>query len=702
MSDVRVRGGGRTRIGLVVVQGVGDTEPGYCVNALLDTLAATRPGYSVLPANEFNRVAEPSVDNPPPVFPVIRRGGRHTSGVDIEAVEVHWADLTSMGPGRLDTLLGLFRVIFESHHLVDAMLSRSLGMIASAVRAILWFAAWLLRGPIAALTVATSLICAVYLYEPKWLGIDRFDAGMQFIVVQTALCGAGLYLAYRIVKGQDFSWYDAAFWLVFTSAALVVLAANGALIPITDLFPPLKVRGAQDASGIAATASHCLPGDPLAACYVNGLYRVIIYGWRFWGALILVATCLLVTAFGSTRRSGDPSRFGAISTSIGILIMQFLLWTTLVVTIIYTMLTRAETGSSMQTIKGAILEAVHDKKIAVDNPILPFLQVPDLKLEWIARFKFIYAAAALTVMAFLFGAWLLMRVRRYRARTGLDDLEHTARTMPRLLFNPWLVGLLIGAFVIVLTFVFFQPEMESNHAFIAFRSFVLPAAALVALLIPMTFGHRVANVIQIARDLIDHNYRPSLEAAFFFIPARFRPLSERPRRARIQERLKLVLKTFVQHQGYDGVIFLAHSQGAIVVYDYLRDNGPAYPELGEASPALLTFGSPLGSIYQKYFHEYAASRPVPHGIAARLKCWINLYRVDDYIGGRVIAPSGLRVDNHVMGPGGHTGYWTEPDVAEALDAILTGKVADATKPPPLPPMLAAPSAPYAVRAMRNA
>lgn len=697
-SDVRARGGSRTRIGLVVVQGVGDTEPGYCVNALLDTLAATRPGYSVLPANEFNRIAEPGVEDPAPVFPVIRRGGRHTSGVDIEAVEVHLADLAAMGSGRVDTMLGLFRVIFESHHLVDAMLSRSLGLMAVVVRTILWFSAWLLRGPIAGLTVATSLICAVYLYEPKWLGIDRFDAGLQFIVVQTALCAAGLYLGYRIVKGQDYSWYDAAFWLVFTSAALVVLAANGALIPLTDLFPPLKVRGAQ----VAMETSNCLPSDPLAACYVNGLYRVIIYGWRFWGALILVATLLLLTALGGKRRSGDPSRLAALSTSVGILIMQFLLWTTIVVTIIYTMLTRAETGSSLQAVRDAVLSAVREKRIAVDNPILPYLQVPDLKLEWIARFKFIYAAAALTVMAFLLGAWLLMKIRRYRARTGLDDLEHTSRTMPRLLFNPWLVALLIGSFVIVLTFVFFQPEMESSHAFISFRSFVLPLAAVAALLVPLSFGHRVANVIQIARDLIDHNYRPTLEAAMFFIPARFRPASERPRRARIQERLKLVLKTFVQHQGYDGVIFLAHSQGSIVAYDYLRDNGPVYPELGDAAPALLTFGSPLGTIYQKYFHEYAASHPVPHGIAARLKCWINLYRVDDYIGGRVIAPSGLRVDNHVMGPGGHTGYWTEPDVAEALDAILTGKVADATKPPPLPPLLASPSASYAVRAMRNA
>ncbi len=543
-----------------------------------------------------------------------------------------------------------------------------------------------------------SLICAVYLYEPKWLGVDRFDAGLQFIVVQTLLCGVALYLAYRIVKGQDYSWYDAAFWLVFMTAALAVLAANNAVIALTDLFPPLKVRGPQ----LAAAYSSCLPDDPIAACYVNGLYRVIIYGWRLWGALILIATCLLLTALGRARKSGDPSRLAALSTSVGILIMQFLLWTTLVVTIIYTMLTRAETGSALQVLRDAILGAVRNKSIASDGPVAQYLQVPDLKLEWISRFKFIYAAAALTVMAFLLGAWLLMRIRRYRARSGLDDLERTARNMPRLLFNPWLVALLICAFVFVITFVFFQPEMEDNPAFVTFRSFVLPSAAIAALLVPLTFGHRVANVIHIARDLIDHHFRPKLEAAFFFIPARFRTAEELPRRARIQARLKFVLDHFVKNQGYDGVVFLAHSQGSVVVYDYLRDHGPVYTELGDAAPALVTFGSPLGSIYQKYFHEYAASRAIPLGIAARLKCWINLYRVDDYIGGRIEAPPGLRVDNHVMGLGGHTGYWTEPDVAEALDAILTGKVADATKPPPLPPPPPIPSASYAVHAMRGA
>ena len=274
--------------------------------------------------------------------------------------------------------------------------------------------------------------------------------------------------------------------------------------------------------------------------------------------------------------------------------------------------------------------------------------------------------------------------------------------MPRLLFSPVLVGLLIIAFVVVITLVFAQPYLDSNEVFVALRGYILPVAAIVAVLLPFFFGRRIANVVSVARDLIDHHYQPRQETAAYLIPSVFRTRFRRLRRERIQGRLNLVLERFVQNQGYDGVIFLAHSQGSIIVYDFLRDSGPHYARLGDASPALLTFGSPLGTLYQKYFHEYSASKGVPLGIAASLKCWINLYRVDDYIGGRIDPPRGLRIDNHVMGIGGHTGYWTEPDVAEALDAILTGKVADATKPPPLPPPPMTPSAPYAVRAMRRA
>ncbi len=678
---------------------MGETEPGYCVNAVLDTLAATRPGYSVSPANEYNRMTEHEAGKPPPVFPVIRRGAAHNSGVEIEAVELHWADLADGRPGRVNTLLQLFRVIFESHHLVDAMLDRSKDATAWILRKLLWIAGWLIRGPSAGLTIVTSVICALFLFEPMSVTAEVVDVRTQVMIVTGAIFIGSLYAFYRISRQQDYSWYDTVVWLGIASFAVFMATFNDSLLGFLKRIPDLKM-GPQRL--VSLQVMDCTAGSSNAACYINGLYKIIIWGWRFWGVLLLIASVLLAIAYIRARITRDRSRLGTLSTSIAILITQFMLWTTVVVSAIYPVLNRAETISTLKEAQPVIQRAIAARQLAPDSAIAQLVQVPNIELDWIGRFKFIYASAAFTVLLLILTGVLLIEFRQIMARRGLSDLEQTARNMPRLLFNPVLVALMIVSFLVVFALVFIQPYLDSNKVFVTLRGYILPVAALVAVTLPFFFGRRVANVANFARDLIDHHYRPRQETAAYFIPSVFRVRNRRLRRERIQARLNLVLEHFVQNQGYDGVIFLAHSQGSVIVYDFLRDNGPHYTRLGDAFPSLLTFGSPLGSIYQKYFHEYAASKPVPLGIASKLKCWINLYRVDDYIGGRIQAPPGLRVDNHVMGMGGHTGYWSEPDVAEALDAILTGKVADATKPPPLPPPPATPSASYAVRAMRRA
>ena len=686
-------GGARPCFGLVVVHGVGETEPGYCVNAILDTLAARKDGYHVSSFNEYTRLPEPEIANPPPVFPVIRRAATHDAGFEVEAVELHWADLTAMQPGRLNTLLGLFRVIFESHHLVDAMLDKSRDGTSWLLRKLLWVAGWLLRGPIAALTIATSAICALFLFEPVSVGVDVMGASGQVLAVQALLFVGAIYVFYQIVQLRDYSWYDSVFWLAIMAFAIFLLAANDTLLPLLDAVPALKT-GPQHVAVDAAV--DCTAIEAGAGCYVNGLYKLIIWGWRFWGALMLIATAFLALAISRARKSSDHSRLATLSTSIGILITQFLLWTTVVVSAIYPMLNRAETISTLKAARPIIVRAIESGEIKSDGQVAKLVQVPDIELDWIGRFKFIYASAVFTVLVFLVAAWLLMEIRKRKARSGSSDLEKIAREMPRLIFNPGLVGLLICSFVVVFALVFIQPYLDDNNLFVSLRNLILPVAAAVALILPFFFGHRIANVVHIARDLIDHHYMPKLETATYFFPSIFRARHGRPRRERLQGRLKLVLQNFIEHQNYSEVIFIAHSQGSVIVYDYLRDNGPEYTELGGAPPALLTFGSPLGTIYQKYFHEYAVTKAVPYGMATRLKCWINLFRVDDYIGGRVHAPPGLRVENRIMDIGGHTSYWTEPAVADALDAILLGKIADATKPPPLPG-----SAPDYVRAMRE-
>lgn len=62
-----------------------------------------------------------------------------------------------------------------------------------------------------------------------------------------------------------------------------------------------------------------------------------------------------------------------------------------------------------------------------------------------------------------------------------------------------------------------------------------------------------------------------------------------------------------------------------------------------------------------------------------VKRWINLYRVDDYIGGAAVGPSGIEFSNKILSPGEHRHmyYWGEDAVADALDAFIV----DVTTPP---------------------
>ena len=79
---------GRHRVGLVVIHGVGETEPGYAVNTLLDTLKREVPGYTIAPYSQFQRFEEPGSPSGVGVFPVVSRSGSHRDGAEIDHIEL--------------------------------------------------------------------------------------------------------------------------------------------------------------------------------------------------------------------------------------------------------------------------------------------------------------------------------------------------------------------------------------------------------------------------------------------------------------------------------------------------------------------------------------------------------------------------------------------------------------------------------------
>lgn len=94
------------------------------------------------------------------------------------------------------------------------------------------------------------------------------------------------------------------------------------------------------------------------------------------------------------------------------------------------------------------------------------------------------------------------------------------------------------------------------------------------------------------------------------------------------------------------VLVVAHSQGSVIAANVLGRRG-------DRRIRLLTLGSPLGALYERFLSLPLGALEVP---------WVNVYRDGDYIGGPISAAS----SNLNIGGGGHTGYWSD----ERLSALL--------------------------------
>jgi hypothetical protein len=140
------------------------------------------------------------------------------------------------------------------------------------------------------------------------------------------------------------------------------------------------------------------------------------------------------------------------------------------------------------------------------------------------------------------------------------------------------------------------------------------------------------------------------------------------------------------HDNGGRVVLAAHSQGTVLAAAALlqRDELPDGHRV-----ALVSFGSPLGTLYgwafPAYFGDDLLQRLVPtSGSGVELHAWRNFYYLTDYIGRTVF---GSRPDPgvdaelpdpptcwHILhqprpSPGSHSGYWTDPAVWREVDRL---------------------------------
>jgi hypothetical protein len=171
-------------------------------------------------------------------------------------------------------------------------------------------------------------------------------------------------------------------------------------------------------------------------------------------------------------------------------------------------------------------------------------------------------------------------------------------------------------------------------------------------------------------------------------------LRDRPRgkttRALIHQRF-LTLLDHLECRHYDQIVFIAHSQGTVVLMDALRfiwlnqSNHQLSSRLN-VSPSMnsvITMGSPLRQLYASTFPLLFGWAKTPEPAFAGVSSWSNLYRSGDYVG-RQLSQSDQTdgiydstaasyqgfFKEYCIGPGAHTHYWNSPEVAHELDRVL--------------------------------
>lgn len=658
-------------VAVIIAHGVGEADPGYAAATLSRTLAQ-HCDYRPDEEHKVRHLADPQApgEQTDRTFPVFVSSGEVAGGPRITFAELYWADLSRIAPSRLAAVLGFFRIIFESHHFVDGMLHRRQSRGSRLLRHLLLAASWLLRGPIIGLVATLTVMLWVTLYVPPG-ALDVAPEPVLFGGVSALLFLAAAVVFVMVVRRRDTTWYDPVVWTMVASASVTAFFAFVHFLEI-----PLFARCPQ----WPGRAQDCRQN------YMDYVYTALTYLWQSWGIIILLAFALAI-GVAIYWRGKDPDRAPPVLTALGVVLLQFVLWTALVGTAAMPMIYRVEEVKGLYALQlDAEKQGVRylPSEIARDGSAQKlFRVVPWHPREsiWTERLAFGYGFNGVMIAVVLLICVATHWRRSRLAKRSLRDPRIGPERMPRMV-----VGRAILVVLMFVTFwqaVYLATQVKPETAISAFGALVPALEEAIAdgsllwtrwvmgvgwvstLALPVLASLRIGNFVHIARDLIDHQYSHK-RASMLTQVRRSRDPELWPRRARIQARLEALLTEMLREHTYDHFIFAVHSQGSVITFDFLRDTGSAIGQLGNTKPDIVTFGSPLAHLYQHYFAEYRDLERDVMSLQSGIGRWINVYRIDDYIGTDIDREDKTFIDNRQIGCGGHIDYWKEESLAKIV------------------------------------
>jgi hypothetical protein len=703
VSDVKTP----EKVGVIVIHGVGDAEIGWINDYIVGELEHREPDLKFERHSEVYRLNDTGKSRPKRTveptgeeghFRSVLREARLGDRARVAFAELHWADISNVGNGPWSRFLNILKLFFEAPHTLGAsILQQSTGGIHSVIRWLVLAALWVLRWPIAGLQVAVFACAFGYLGVLAALKAMGHTGPVApeyippLVIVLLAMTAIAALAIARWRAKYDIGLTSLALsTTVFATLSLVLVVLFVYIIPLEWIKavvgpprPSSSVWGLLSIGDILAMASRDVSRmEPshagLIAPYLAIGGWMIIAAWALWNVWI-VSAILLIGLVAASRLIVTGRRQVPLMrpmAAIAFAIVQGIIWKLIICplsVIVINLLVPASTPD-MWAVSGFLL-GVYD-----------------------IRTRMFIIALMNSVVTLTIGAmiWNVSRTRSKLAAARTEQLGTGELSIPRLIVHPSILIALLLFNLATVTFyyvalstegVLFQ-AIDGSFKEIGAYNWVDYALGFTQIftIAPYLLGvlpDASRGILHIGRDLVDHQYTPRLSFLRWLLPKGSRRDGVYPRRARVQNRLHTLMTEVVAAKGFDRLVFLTHSQGSVIMHDYLRGNRSDEVLKTVSRVDVVTLASPLTHLYQHYFRNYETTTASAETLCPQLQSWTNLWRIDDPIGNRVDIVKDDFIANVALGPGGHVNYWKEDAVCAAiLNVIDPARLKMATAPAP--------------------
>ncbi len=642
---------GRERVGVIVIHGVGESEAGWINDHLVPRLTAHPDGPTVAPYSEVYDLPDRGRSRPGRTFEAYVRRGTSADGNDIAFMELFWADLSKIGTGALANWLAMLKLFYEAPQVLgDCFLDQSRNGLANAIAALVRMANWILRWPITGLNTVALVGALVLLARQRFIELGQ---GQLFAPGDLAMMMATVFFLLAIGSLSFARWRvnrDIALADIGMSTMVFALLAAGVILVTEFLLAP------------------DLLGNP--AIYLMGAGVAIFAFWFLWNYAVFIAILLLVAlglqqAIGGARTVRVPMARPASAVGLSVVqgviykIVIALLWVFIFVTLDFNERTEAA---------------------CLNDPLQACQYLSQVQRDLVGIVVF-----NLIMVSVLGVAFFIVAMSRSFLRIPARRMSSLANfRMPRMVVSPLAVFILLAGTIFNLV-IFYWRDLIPVDFYQQVDVRLLPwrevvgyvlgggSALSVAFYLFRALQHASRGILHIVRDIVDHQFTPRFTFSRRLLPAPPVASGAHPRRARIDTRLDVLLKEIVGREQFDRLVFVAHSQGSVILHDYLSSNHDEEAIRQPRSIDVLTLGSPLSHLYQYYFAKYAATAEGPGVFNPHLTSWTNLWRVDDPIGNRIDLFGGAFIRNIPLRPGGHVDYWKEAEVVGAILDLVDGR-----------------------------